>query len=65
MKTTAAACLAIALAWAAPALAQDSPPQERIHERLDVSFRDAAGEEKFQHAPPVGRCRTTTLWCLV
>ena len=44
MKTTAAAFLAIALAWAAPALAQESPPQERIHERLDVSFRDAAGE---------------------
>ena len=44
MKTTAAAFLAITLAWAGPALAQESPPQERILERLDVSFRDAAGE---------------------
>ena len=39
LKTTAAAVVAIALAWATPALAQNPPPQERIHERLDVSFR--------------------------
>ena len=44
MKTTAAAFVAIALAWAAPALGQNPPPQERIRERLAVSFRDAAGE---------------------
>jgi hypothetical protein len=43
-KTTAAAVVVIALPWATPALAQESPPQERIHERLDVTFRDAAGE---------------------
>ena len=44
LKTNAAAAVAIALAWATPALAQNPPPQERIHERLDVSFKDAAGE---------------------
>ena len=44
MKTTAAALVAIALAWAVPALAQNPPSQERIHERLHVSFRDAAGD---------------------
>jgi hypothetical protein len=38
------AAAAVALAWATTALAQDAPPQERIHERLDVTFRDAAGE---------------------
>jgi hypothetical protein len=38
------AAAALALAWATTALAQDAPPQERIHERLDVTFRDAAGE---------------------
>ena len=44
LKTNAAAAVAIALAWATPALAQNPPPQERIHERLEVSFKDAAGE---------------------
>ena len=44
LKLPAAGVGAIALAWATPALAQESPPQERIHERLDVSFRDAGGE---------------------
>ena len=44
LKTNAAAAVAIALAWATPALAQNPPPQERIHERLDVTFKDAAGE---------------------
>ena len=44
LKTNAAAAVAIALAWAMPALAQNPPPQERIHERLEVSFKDAAGE---------------------
>jgi hypothetical protein len=38
------AAAAVALAWATTALAQDAPPQERIHERLNVTFRDAAGE---------------------
>jgi hypothetical protein len=38
------AAAAVALAWASTALAQDAPPQERIHERLEVTFRDAAGE---------------------
>ena len=44
LKTNAAAAVAIALAWATPALAQNPPPQARIHERLEVSFKDAAGQ---------------------
>jgi hypothetical protein len=38
------AAAAVALGWASAALAQDAPPQERVVERLDVSFRDAGGE---------------------
>jgi hypothetical protein len=38
------AAAAVALVWATTALAQDAPPQERIHERLEVSFRNGAGE---------------------
>jgi hypothetical protein len=47
LKITAAA-IARRPAWAMPALAQKKPasppPQKRIHERLDVNIRDAAGE---------------------
>jgi hypothetical protein len=44
LKSTVAAVVAVALVWATPTLAQNPPPQTRIYERLDVSFRNAAGE---------------------